>query len=125
MKPSTLQSSDVTCITCDQTLDSIGGMTKLKKILKTSVLGALKCPETFKKFGLELPKGILLYGPPGCAKTTIAKCLASETNMRFISTSGAEVYSPYVGKAEKFISKIFDTARKNSPCIIFLDEIGN
>lgn len=69
-------------------------------------------------------KGILLYGPPGCAKTTIAKCLATETNMTFIATSGAEVYSPYVGCAEKFIAKIFDTARKHAPCLIFLDEIG-
>lgn len=98
-------------------------MIDLKTKLETSVLKALDHPETFRKFDLSIPKGILLYGPPGCAKTTIAKCLATEANMTFIATSGAEVYSPYVGCAEKFISKIFDTARKNSPCLIFLDEI--
>lgn len=98
-------------------------MTDLKQTLQTSVLRGLDHSETFRKFNLSIPKGILLYGPPGCAKTTFAKCLATEANMTFIATSGAEVYSPYVGCAEKFISKIFDAARKNSPCLIFLDEI--
>ncbi|XP_075161796.1 ATPase family gene 2 protein homolog B [Haematobia irritans] len=105
--------------------ETIGGMQKLKNILKVSVLAGLKQEQAFRKFGLTLPKGVLLYGPPGCAKTTIAKCLASEANMTFIATSAAEVYSPYIGCAEKFIAKIFDTARKNSPCLIFFDEIDS
>ncbi|XP_023292464.2 spermatogenesis-associated protein 5-like protein 1 [Lucilia cuprina] len=124
-KPISLKSSDVTAFKTTETFESIGGMLDLKKILEVSVLAGLKQEESFKRFGLSLPKGVLLYGPPGCAKTTIAKCLATEANMTFIATSGAEVYSPYVGCAEKFIGKIFQTARKNSPCLIFLDEIDS
>jgi len=102
----------------------IGGMESLKRTLQVSVLAGLRQSAAFARFGLSLPKGVLLYGPPGCAKTTIAKCLAKEADMTFIATSAAEVYSPYVGCAERFISRIFDTARKNAPCLIFLDEIG-
>lgn len=123
-KPISLKGSDVTAYRTIETFSSIGGMFQLKKILEVSVLAGLKQHESFKRFGLRLPKGVLLYGPPGCGKTTIAKCLATEANMTFIATSGAEVYSPYVGCAEKFIAKIFQTARKNAPCMIFLDEIG-
>lgn len=124
-KPISLKGSDVTAYRTIETFDSIGGMFQLKKILEVSVLAGLKQHESFRRFGLRLPKGVLLYGPPGCGKTTIAKCLATEANMTFLATSGAEVYSPYVGCAEKFIAKIFQTARKNAPCLIFLDEIGN
>lgn len=123
-KPTSLKGSDVIAYRTTETFDSIGGMLQLKKTLQVSVLAGLKQRESFARFGLTLPKGVLLYGPPGCAKTTIAKCLATEANMTFIATSGAEVYSPYVGCAEKFIAKLFQTARKNSPCLIFLDEIG-
>lgn len=122
-KPSSIHSSEVSIYKTTETFSTIGGMTDLKQTLQTSVLRGLDHSETFRKFNLNIPKGILLYGPPGCAKTTFAKCLATEANMTFIATSGAEVYSPYVGCAEKFISKIFDAARKNSPCLIFLDEI--
>lgn len=122
--PISLKGTDVTAYKTSERFDSIGGMFKLKKILEASILAGLKQKEAFKRFGLNLPKGVLLYGPPGCAKTTIAKCLATEANMTFIATSAAEVYSPYVGSAEKFIMKIFQTARKNAPCLIFLDEIG-
>ncbi|KAM7358904.1 ATPase family gene 2 protein homolog B isoform 2-T2 [Cochliomyia hominivorax] len=124
-KPISLKGTDVTAYRTTETFDSIGGMFELKKTLEVSVLAGLKQREAFARFGLNLPKGVLLYGPPGCAKTTIAKCLATEANMTFIATSGAEVYSPYVGCAEKFIAKIFQTARKNAPCVIFLDEIDS
>ncbi|XP_065359905.1 uncharacterized protein LOC135953821 [Calliphora vicina] len=124
-KPISLKGTDVTAYRTTETFGSIGGMLQLKKELEVSVLAGLKQEQSFKRFGLSLPKGLLLYGPPGCAKTTIAKCLATEANMTFIATSGAEVYSPYVGCAEKFLAKIFQTARKNSPCLIFLDEIDS
>lgn len=123
-KPISLLLSDVTAYKTNETFDIVGGMCHMKKELEISVLSGLKQEEAFRRFGLTLPKGVLLYGPPGCAKTTVAKCLATEANMSFIATSGAEVYSPYVGCAETFIAKIFDTARKNAPCLIFLDEIG-
>lgn len=104
-------------------LDSIDGMEEIKKYLITSVLGPLRHPEKFKRFGLSSPSGILLYGPSGCAKTTIVKCLAGETKMTLISVSAAEIYSPYVGEAEKFIVKLFNQARMNAPTILFFDEI--
>lgn len=104
-------------------LDAIGGMEKLKKSLVTSVLGPLRHPEKFRRLGLRSPSGILLYGPSGCAKTTIVKCLAGESKMTLISVSSADIYSAYVGEAEKFIVKLFNQARMNAPTILFLDEI--
>lgn len=105
------------------TLDDIGGMNELKNVLRTSVLGPLRHPEKFHKLGLHSPSGILLYGPSGCAKTTIVKCLAGESKMTLISVSSAEIYSPYVGEAEKFLVKLFNQARMNAPTILFFDEI--
>lgn len=103
--------------------DAIGGMQDLKRSLLTSVLGPLRHPEKFRQLGLRSPSGILLYGPSGCAKTTIVKCLAGETKMTLISVSSAEIYSPYVGEAENFLVKVFNQARMNAPTILFFDEI--
>ncbi|XP_063708178.1 ATPase family gene 2 protein homolog B [Culicoides brevitarsis] len=103
--------------------ESIGGMENLKSTVRTSILGPLRNPEAFARFNLSPPRGILLYGPPGCAKTTFARCIAAETKMTFFATSAAEIYSPYVGKAEKYLVKLFNQARISAPSIIFLDEI--
>jgi transitional endoplasmic reticulum ATPase len=103
--------------------EDIGGMEELKKTLRTSILGPLKHAEKFQKLGLRSPSGILLYGPSGCAKTTIVKCLAGETRMTLITVSSAEIYSPYVGEAEKFIVRLFNQARMSAPTILFFDEI--
>ncbi|XP_036670455.3 uncharacterized protein [Drosophila suzukii] len=124
-QPSASRSTDVRVSKMTAGFEVIGGMESLKRTLQVSVLAGLRQSAAFARFGLSLPKGVLLYGPPGCAKTTIAKCLAKEADMTFIATSAAEVYSPYVGCAERFISRIFDTARKNAPCLIFLDEIDS
>ncbi|XP_017127877.1 cell division control protein 48 homolog E [Drosophila elegans] len=124
-QPSASRATDVRVSKMSAGFEVIGGMESLKRTLQVSVLAGLRQSAAFARFGLTLPKGVLLYGPPGCAKTTIAKCLAKEANMTFIATSAAEVYSPYVGCAERFISRIFDTARKNAPCLIFLDEIDS
>ncbi|GBP06234.1 Spermatogenesis-associated protein 5 [Eumeta japonica] len=74
-------------------------MFKLKKILEVSVLAGLKQKESFKRFGLSIPKGVLLYRPPGCAKTTIAKCLATAANMTFIATSDSLVGRRGLGRS--------------------------
>lgn len=124
-QPSASRATDVRVLKMTTGFETIGGMESLKRTLQVSVLAALQHSEAHARFGLSLPRGVLLYGPPGCAKTTIAKCLAKEANMTFIATSAAEVYSPYVGCAERFITQIFDTARKNAPCLIFLDEIDS
>ncbi|KAH8339325.1 hypothetical protein KR074_011423 [Drosophila pseudoananassae] len=124
-QPSASRSTDVRVSKMADGFEIIGGMESLKRTLQVSVLAGLQQSASFARFGLSLPKGVLLYGPPGCAKTTVAKCLAKEACMTFIATSAAEVYSPYVGCAERFITRIFDTARKNAPCLIFLDEIDS
>lgn len=123
VRPAAVHNADVRVYKFVDGFEVIGGMDKLKRTLEVSILAGLRKQEKFRKFGLKLPRGLLLYGPPGCAKTTFAKCLAKEADMTFISISSADVYSPYVGAAEKFIVRIFDTARKNAPCLIFFDEI--
>ncbi|KAH8271895.1 hypothetical protein KR044_009911, partial [Drosophila immigrans] len=121
--PSASRASDVRVQHLTQGFEVIGGMAALKRTLQVSILAALQQSAAHARFGLSLPRGLLLYGPPGCAKTSIAKCLAKEAHMSFIATSAAEVYSPYVGCAERFVAQLFNTARKHAPCLIFLDEI--
>ncbi|XP_052903270.1 ribosome biogenesis protein SPATA5L1 [Anopheles moucheti] len=107
------------------TLDSFGGMDDLKALLRLCIVEQLANPDRFQRLGIHPLRGILLYGPPGCAKTTLAKCLAAETGMTFLSLSAAEVYSPYVGDAEKLITRVFSEARINAPAVVFLDEIDS
>jgi AAA family ATPase len=73
--------------------------------------------------GIKPPQGILLYGPPGCSKTMIAKALATESGLNFIAVKGPELFSKYVGDTEKAIREIFRKARLSSPSIVFFDEI--
>ncbi|CAI2359267.1 unnamed protein product [Moneuplotes crassus] len=103
--------------------EDIGGNAKIKKQLIECVEWPLKYPESFKRIGIKAPQGILLYGPPGCSKTLMAKALATESKLNFISIKGPELFSKYVGDTEKAIREIFRKARISSPCIIFFDEI--
>ncbi|XP_070490688.1 uncharacterized protein [Chironomus tepperi] len=121
--PSVMRDNLGTMIKSTMRFNDIGGMENIKRCLLTSVWGPLKYPEKFSSFGLKTVSGILLYGASGCAKTTIVKCLAGETKMTLISVSSAEIYSPYVGVAEKFIVKLFNQARLSAPAILFFDEI--
>jgi SpoVK/Ycf46/Vps4 family AAA+-type ATPase len=123
INPSVMHDNLGTLTRSTMKLNDIGGMDEMKKTLITSVLGPLKHADKFARFGLKSPAGILLYGPSGCAKTTIVKCLAGESKMTLISVSSAEIYSPYVGEAEKFIVKLFNQARMSAPTILFFDEI--
>ena len=103
--------------------NDIGGLEKIKQQLKEAVELPLKKPEVFKKMGIRTPKGLLLYGPPGCGKTLLAKAVATESEANFISIRGPEIFSKWVGESEKAVREIFRKARMAAPCIVFIDEI--
>ncbi len=105
--------------------DSVGGLAKAKQELKEAVEWPLKNPDSFSRLGIRPPKGVLLYGPPGCGKTLLARAVATESNANFISVKGPEVFSKWVGESEKAIRKIFEKARQVSPAIVFFDEIDS
>ncbi|XP_054858615.1 ribosome biogenesis protein SPATA5L1 [Eublepharis macularius] len=105
--------------------DQIGGLEDVKLKLKQSIEWPIKFPEAFIRMGLARPKGILLYGPSGCAKTTLVKAAATSCHCSFLSVSGADLFSPYVGDSEKILSQVFRQARANTPAIVFLDEIDS
>ncbi|GIZ00637.1 ATPase family protein 2 homolog [Caerostris extrusa] len=101
----------------------ICGMTQIKKTILEIVEGPLRRPELYKQYGIPPPRGILLYGPPGCSKTMIAQALATECNLNFISKNVSDIQNKYVGESEKAVRDLFVLARAKSPCIIFLDEV--
>ena len=105
--------------------EDIGGLKKIKEELRESVEWPLNHPERFKRMGIRPPKGIFLYGPPGCGKTLLAKAVAHESSANFISVKGPEILSKWVGESEKAVRKIFRKARQVSPSIIFFDEIDS
>jgi len=93
--------------------------------LKEAIEWPIKNPEIFISMGIEPPHGILLYGPPGCGKTLLARAIATESEANFISIKGPEILSKWVGESEKAIREIFRKARMASPAIIFLDEVDS
>ena len=103
----------------------IGGLKEVKQRLQEAVEWPLKYPEVFKKINVEGPKGILLFGPPGCGKTLLAKAVATESEANFIAIRGPELISKWIGESEKGIRKIFSKARQVAPSIIFFDEIDS
>ncbi|NXI69636.1 SPA5L protein, partial [Anseranas semipalmata] len=107
------------------TWEQIGGLEDVKLKLKQSIEWPMKFPQAFARMGLSHPKGILLYGPSGCAKTSLVKAVATSCHCSFLSVSGADLFSPYVGDSEKILSQVFRQARANTPAIIFLDEIDS
>jgi len=103
--------------------EDIGGMEETKRQIQEAVELPLKKPEIFEKMGIRPIKGILLYGPPGTGKTLLAKAVANESEANFISISGAQVLTKYVGESEKSVRELFKKARMSAPCILFIDEI--
>jgi len=103
--------------------EDVGGLEDIKEKLREMVEIPLTDPESFKEMGITPPRGVLLYGPPGCGKTLIAKALANESKANFITVKGPEIISKWVGESEKAVRVIFKKAKQVSPSIIFLDEI--
>lgn len=103
--------------------EDVGGLASLKERLIEAVEWPLKYPHLFEKGGVTPPKGILLVGPPGCGKTMMAKAIATESQVNFISVKGPALMSKWVGESEKGVREIFHKARQAAPCIIFFDEI--
>uniref|UniRef100_A0A669PXP9 vesicle-fusing ATPase n=1 Tax=Phasianus colchicus TaxID=9054 RepID=A0A669PXP9_PHACC len=101
----------------------IGGLEDVKLKLKQAVEWPLKHPNSFIRMGIQPPKGVLLYGPPGCSKTMIAKALAHESGLNFLAVKGPELMNKYVGESERAVREIFRKARMVSPSILFFDEI--
>jgi len=104
--------------------DAIAGMNELKAQLQLDVIDALNNPEEYAKFGLTIPNGMLLYGPPGCGKTFFAKHFAEEVGSNFMHINPGTLKSRYVNATEENISKMFQEAEKNAPTIIFIEEIS-
>ncbi|CAM9892333.1 unnamed protein product, partial [Laminaria digitata] len=101
----------------------VGALASVREELGLSILEPIAYPERFERLGLTIPAGVLLYGPPGCGKTLLAKAIANESGANFISVKGPELLDKYVGESEKSVRQVFQRARASSPCIIFFDEL--
>jgi len=105
--------------------EDVGGLDEIKEALKETVEWPLKYADLFKKMDTKPPKGIILHGKPGTGKTYLAKALASESGVNFISVKGPQILSRYIGESEKGVRELFRLAKQASPCILFLDEIDS
>ena len=105
------------------TLADVAGMTEVKQRLEAAFLAPMRNPELRRLYGKSLRGGLLLYGPPGCGKTFIARAVAGELGARFITVSFADLIDMFVGRSERNIHELFEVARRNSPCVVFLDEV--
>jgi SpoVK/Ycf46/Vps4 family AAA+-type ATPase len=104
-------------------LADVAGMQQVKERLESAFLMPMRNPELRRLYGKSLRGGLLLYGPPGCGKTFIARAVAGELGARFYPVSLVDVLDMYIGESERKLRAIFDTARRNAPCVLFLDEV--
>ena len=107
----------------DVSLADVGGMENVKRRLNIAFLGPLKNPELRKAYGKSLRGGLLLYGPPGCGKTFIARATAGEMKAKFMGIGLSDVLDMWLGESERHLHELFETARRNSPCVLFFDEL--
>ncbi len=101
----------------------VGGLKRQIEEIREAIELPLKHPELFKEIGIEPPKGVLLYGPPGCGKTLLAKAVAGETNATFIRVVASEFVQKFIGEGARIVREVFKLARRKAPAIIFIDEI--
>jgi len=107
----------------ETTYDDIGGLSEQIRELREAIELPLKHPELFREVGIEPPKGVLLYGPPGCGKTLLAKAVAHHTNATFIRLVASELISKWIGESARLVREVFKYAKMKAPSIIFIDEI--
>ncbi|KAF5732860.1 Cell division control protein 48 C isoform 1 [Tripterygium wilfordii] len=103
--------------------EDIGGLDSLREEFELNIVKRIKYPEVYSRFGADLQTGFLLYGPPGCGKTLIAKAVANDAGASFIHIKGPELLHKYVGESERSVRTLFSRARACSPCILFFDEV--
>ncbi|MFH0818102.1 MAG: AAA family ATPase, partial [Candidatus Micrarchaeota archaeon] len=108
-----------------ETLDDLGGYEKVKQELKEAIIWPIRQKELTVAYGIKPPKGVLLFGPPGCGKTMLMRALAKELEMGFYYIKCSEILSQWYGESERNMSEIFSIAKKNAPCVLFFDEIDS
>lgn len=106
-----------------ESFKDVGGMARIKEEIAIKIIQPLANPDLYKAFGKKIGGGILLYGPPGCGKTYIAKATAGEINAKFISIGLHDILDMWIGNSEKNLHEIFELARANTPCVLFFDEV--
>ncbi|WP_091666715.1 AAA family ATPase [Micromonospora auratinigra] len=121
VRPTTMAASTLELATV--TLDDVGGLGEVKDTLTESVLWPLTYPDTFARLGVTPPRGVLLYGPPGCGKTYLVTALAGAGRANVLSVKGAELLSKWVGESERAVRELFRRAREAAPTLVFLDEV--
>ncbi|XP_054455808.1 nuclear valosin-containing protein-like isoform X2 [Anoplopoma fimbria] len=107
----------------DVTWEDVGALQDIREDLTMAILAPVRSPEQFRALGLSAPSGVLLAGPPGCGKTLLAKAVANESGLNFISVKGPELLNMYVGESERAVRQVFQRGRNSAPCVIFFDEI--
>jgi transitional endoplasmic reticulum ATPase len=103
--------------------ENVGGMQKVKEEIQMKIIYPLTHPELYKAYGKQAGGGILLYGPPGCGKTFLARATAGEVNARFINIGINDILDMWIGSSEKNLHELFELARRNKPCVLFFDEV--
>lgn len=103
--------------------DDVGGLAEVKQRLQEAVLWPQQHADALQRLGATAPKGVLLYGPPGCSKTLLARAVAATAGLNFLSVKGGELYSSYVGESERAVAALFARARSAAPAVVFFDEL--
>jgi transitional endoplasmic reticulum ATPase len=122
VRPVSVSTSD-TVLSGGLTLDDVGDMADVKQSLTETVLWPLQYPDSFARLGIEPPRGVLLYGPPGCGKTFLVRALAGTGRLNVLSVKGAELMDKWVGESERAVRELFARARQAAPTLVFLDEV--
>eukprot|EP00796_Vickermania_ingenoplastis_P008702 gene8702-6120_t len=103
--------------------DDVGALDDVREELMTSILQPIRAPKLHHRFGLNHPVGVLLYGPPGCGKTLVAKAISNQSGANFISIKGPELLNKFVGESERSVRMVFARGRASAPCVLFFDEL--